>query len=105
LYFKLIIQTKSHSFGIEPSPASTEGRTEKHIRLVLAFKHMPRNPRTKWEYVGIPSQLKQQIREIVDADHYPEGKWHIIDHFVIEILKQAVITERAKTADSSPRPA
>jgi hypothetical protein len=64
---------------------------------------MPRTTKAKWKYVGITSQLKEQIKEIVNADHYPEGKWHSIEHFVVEALKQAVITEKAKATDSSPK--
>ena len=51
---------------------------------------MPKSTKTAWRYVAIPAALAEQIAKIVEQDHYPVGKWHSRDHFVIESLKQTL---------------
>jgi hypothetical protein len=51
---------------------------------------MPKSTRAAWKYVAIPAELAEQISVIVEKDHYPMGKWHSKDHFVIDALKKTL---------------
>jgi hypothetical protein len=46
--------------------------------------------RGKWRYVAIPIEMAEQIGRIVEQDHYPMGKWHSKEEFIIDCLKKTL---------------
>jgi metal-responsive CopG/Arc/MetJ family transcriptional regulator len=49
-----------------------------------------REEEVKWKYVNVPEFLLEQVDKIVDADRYPEGRWHGRADFVIVAIKDKV---------------
>lgn len=63
---------------------------------------MTKGNKTVWRYRAIPHDLDAQVKNIVDADHYPMGKWHSQDHFVVDAVKKAVDEYKAERKESTP---
>ena len=44
--------------------------------------------RADWTTIAIPRDLKDRVKKLIDRDKYPVGKYHSINHFVVEAVKE-----------------